>query len=460
MRNISFALLITLLQSAVSLTAQLTLARILSPDIFGQFATCSVLVTILMALSNLQCDKYIISSTDQTLEERFKTSAYIEFLVSIFFFSLAVFFLPLMLKLLNKEELIYYSIVMACCVIYTPLTRSKSILDSQLNFFKARVPQLIAQSVSSVIAIVLALKGYGLSALIIWRLCAYTLEILVLALLHGAPKFKSCSIRDGAKVLGFVRPLYGAALIFTIYGSFDYYVLSIFISNKELGLYWLSFQLTNYLLILKTALNNILLPYYSQVDECKFKTRLLDSHTKLIALIYFSVSVICMMLSDVIISFILGEEWLDMAPILNVFTVIVMIKAYSSSFLPYLITIKRRSAELNSTIFSLSVLAIMLPILLLTIGIFGALFSVLVSALSSYVYLYVRYIYSIEDISLNTFLLMILMACLVLMISFLSIELRIVVLFFAFFSIFFMAVKYIRKIKFILHEFSSIKNDK
>ncbi|EMA8959589.1 oligosaccharide flippase family protein [Vibrio fluvialis] len=422
MKKIGGALLITLLQSAVSLVAQIVLARILSPNIFGQFATCSVLVTILMALANLQCDKYIISGKGQTVQDRLKASAYIELIVAIMFFILALSILPMILKLINKDELIYYSLALACSVVYTPFTRGKAVLDSELMFFKARLPQLCAQIISATIAIFLALNEYGLSALIIWRLCAYFIEILILTSIHGSPKFKIIEREERKAVIGFVKPLYWSSVIFTVYASFDYYVLAIFISDSELGLYWLSFQLTNYLLIIKTTFNNILLPYYCQSKDNMMKVELLNNHTKLLILFYLVFSIVSMMISDVAINIVLGEKWSKMTTIFNLFTIIVMFKAFSSSFLPYLIAVDKRKAELQSTVFALLNLTIFLPILSLKFGVFGALVAVMISTFLNFIYLYCKYIYEIKDNNhLKTFSLMILVSIIIYGSSFLHI---------------------------------------
>ncbi|MFT5296761.1 MAG: O-antigen/teichoic acid export membrane protein [Colwellia sp.] len=457
MNKIGGALLITLFQSAVSLVAQLTLARILSPDVFGQFALCSVLVTILMAFANLQCDKYIISGKDQTPQERFKASVYVEFLIAIAFFGLAVFVFPIILKLLHKEELVYYSLILACSVAYTPFTRSKAVLDSQLKFFKARLPQLIAQTIAALVAVYLALNDYGLSALIVWRLCAYSLEVIILTITYGFPKVKAIEITNVKVMLNFVRPLYCAAVIFTIYVSFDYYVLATLISNKELGLYWLSFQLTNYLLILKTTFNNILLPYYSQVDDESIKLALLNHHTKLLILFYLSISTVCMILSGTAINLILGDEWTDMIPIFNLFTIVVMFKAFIGSFLPYLISVEKRSAELNSTICSLMILAVLLPVLSLKIGIFGALLSVMVSTLIGFIYLYFKYINrNINGNFFKTFIGMILASFFIYGGSLLSIMPKIVILTSILVVVLIILVRYVKKIRLTLNQISSI----
>ncbi|WP_394392266.1 oligosaccharide flippase family protein [Shewanella woodyi] len=455
MKKISGALLITLFQSAVSLVAQLSLARILSPDIFGQFATCSILVTILMALANLQCDKYIISGKGQTLQERFKASAYIEFLVAIVFFGLAVFVFPLILKLMNKQELIYYSLILACSVVYTPLTRNKAVLDSQFKFFKARLPQFIAQIIAAIVAIFLALNNYGLSALIAWRLCAYLLEVVILAIVYGPPRFQVVERESSKEILHFIKPLYWSAVIFVLYTSFDYYILAALISNRELGLYWLSFQLTNYLLILKTTLNNILLPYYSRVEDNGIKTALLNSHTKLLTLFYLAVSIVCMMLSGTAIDIVLGEEWVDMTVIFNLFTIVVMFKAFTSSFLPYLITVDKRKAELQSTVFALIVLVILLPILSIKMGIVGALMAVIISTLLSFTYLYFKYIYrNIEGNYFKTFVGMLLVSSLIFGCSLLSTTPRVAILTSILAIVFIMLIKYLNRIKLTLNEIS------
>ena len=392
MEKISGALLITALQSIVSLIAQLSLARILAPEILGQFAICSVLVTILIAVANLQCDKYIISGNGGTLEDRLRVSAYIEFILAIVFFVLALVLLPLILNAINKNELIQYSLILACSIFYTPFIRIKAALDSQLKFLRARLPQLIAQVVAAICAIFLALNGFGLWALIAWRLCAYLLEVMVLIITQGPPNFKVVTRERRKEVLGFVKPLYWSSVIFTFYASFDYYILAALISNRELGLYWLAFQLTNYLLIIKTTLNNILLPYYSKAAEKNLKMTLLGNHVKLLAMFYFVIAVLSAIFSDIAIITILGEDWADMKQILNLFTIIVMFKAFVSSFLPFLITVGKNESELQSTVFALLALAILLPILTIKMGPIGAVCAVLGSTLLSFLYLHIRFI--------------------------------------------------------------------
>ena len=392
MEKIGGALLITLFQSAVSLIAQLSLARILAPEIFGQFATCSVLVTIFMALVNLQFDKYIISGKGETLEERESASVYIELILALAIFGLALSVFPLILHLINKAELIFYSLTLACSIFYTPLTRRKAVLDSQLKFIRARLPQFFSQVVAAIVATLMALNGSGLWALIAWRLCAYTLEVVVLVITQGPPNLKVVPREKRNEALSFVKPLYWSAVIFTLYASFDYYILAALISDRELGLYWLAFQLTNYLLIIKTTLNNVLLPYYSKTEDKHLQISLLSNHTRLLTSFYFVLVVLCAIFSEIAIVTILGEDWADMREILNLFIIAVMFKAFVSSFLPFLITKGKNESELQCTIFALLALVLVLPILTLKMGSIGALCAVIGSTLVSFGYLYFQFI--------------------------------------------------------------------
>lgn len=390
-------LIITIFQSFVSLITQIVIARILVPEIFGQFAICSAIITIAMTLTNLQSDKYIVMGDDRI--KRFHISYYSELIVSCFVIVIVNIIAPYILSLLAKPELILYVQVLSLAVFYNPLMRRKALFEGELDFLKARLPLLCSQIVSAIAAIILALNGFGIWSLISWRVVTFLLEIIILKILMpNIPKVEN-KWELLSEFKSFFSTLYLAAIAFVIYSTFDYYILANFLNEKELGLYWMCFQLTAYFIVLKTALNGLLLPIYSSInDDLEKQKHLLKQHIQLVSRLYMCIFICSIIFGEFFARVILGEKWLSITELLPYFLLITLIKSVSGSLLPQLIVRGQRSAELSGLIIALSIFLISIYPLSMYYGAKGALASAAISSISSACFILIKYM--LKDIAL------------------------------------------------------------
>lgn len=391
MKKIGVVFIITILQASVSLATQLSLGRILKPEIFGQFAICAAITAFLMTLTNLQSDKFIITESE-TEDGRYSTVVTTEIILSISVMLFAFLLLPLLLSLLNKPNLLLYSQLLSLAVFYNPLCRYKSVLDKNFRYIASRIPQSIAQVLSALIAIGLALKGWGIWSLISWRLCTFFFELIILHSLYPTLPKISLDIDSIRELLKFVAPLYMAAIIFVIYSTFDYYILSYFIDDRALGHYWMAFQLTSYFLIIKTTFNGVLLPYYSKTKCGEDKINLQNHQLDAVSYFFLILCLVGFAFSKELITLILGELWTEMYFIFNLFLIVVSLKAFSGSVVPYLISKGKRNVELFSLVVALAVFFSTIYILSKHFGVIGALLSALLSVFISMVFLYYGFI--------------------------------------------------------------------
>ena len=382
--------LITILQSIVSLMTQISIARILVPEVFGQFAICSAIITIAMTMTNFQSDKYIVMGKDRI--QRYNISFYSELLMAIAVVIVLNLIAPYILSILDKSSLLKPVQVLSIAVFYNPLMRRKALFEGDLDFVKARVPLLASQIISSIIAIILALNGYEIWSLISWRLTTFVIEIIVLkALMPKLPKVNN-NWELFKEYKSFFTTLYLAAIAFVVYSTFDYYILANFLNEKELGLYWMCFQLTAYFIVLKTTLNGLLLPIYASIKENVLQqNHLLKNHVQLVSRLYMSLFLGSIIFGEFFANIVLGEKWMSIAALLPYFLIITSIKSVAGSLLPQLIVRDKRSAELAGLLIALAVFLSSIYPLSYHHGAKGALASAAISSICSATFILIKY---------------------------------------------------------------------
>ena len=165
-----YTLSFSMVQYILFIFTQVVLARLISPEIFGEFAIISIYVMFFFTLSNFQSDKYIITKKDIS-NSKFNAILKFDLIISTvnyFFFFLIVYnqLLP-NIDYQYKNQILLFGLI----VFYHPLSRKKALLEKELNFFNARYPATIATILSSIISVILAFNGYTISALILSNTC-------------------------------------------------------------------------------------------------------------------------------------------------------------------------------------------------------------------------------------------------------------------------------------------------
>jgi O-antigen/teichoic acid export membrane protein len=324
----------TLSQLGIRLISQIALARILAPEIFGEIAFASTIAMLFNSMSNLRGDAYIVyhkRSNKDAIDVVFT----LELLSALFFASLLIFSSKILLTLFQKEEMVLYVQIFALALFYNPFSRTRSLLEKELAFVKSKLPAIMSQLLSSVLSIVLALNGYGIWSLLVWRISVLLFEVIGLLIVTPYyPKFKF--ILDLKIVLEYLKysyPLVLSGLLSYIHYNVDYFIIGQYLDDGklQLGYYWLGFQAASYVLLFRQVLYQVLFPIFSRLDDAEFKNMIFIKLTDAVASVFTLLVVVGIIMAPNLISFAYGESWTPAVFPFRIILIVIMMRAVNSN---------------------------------------------------------------------------------------------------------------------------------
>jgi len=287
------------------------LARILSPREFGLIGMITVFIAISESFINSGFSQALIRKKDCTQND-YSTVFFFNLIAGIFFFVMLFISAPYIAKFFNEPELKKIVQVLGFVLIISSFTIiQRTILTKRIDFkLQARI-SVIASISSGIIAIFMALKGFG-----VWSLVAQKLsrEAFRSALLWFWNKWMPEMIFDKKsfkELFGFGSKIMLNGLLDTLFQNINHLVIGKYYSAQDLGFYTRSTMFRN---IFSRNLNSIIgrvtYPVLSQMQDDKKRLKL--NYQKIIRGTMFITFVLMLGLASVaepLIITLIGEKW-------------------------------------------------------------------------------------------------------------------------------------------------------
>lgn len=298
--------------SIVSLVVQIILARLLLPDVFGVMAILLVFVNLINTLAQSGFGSALVQKKDAT-RISFSTAFWLSMALSLILYIITFIVSPFLAEIYSMPELTTYLRVLGLLVFLDSFNSiQRSFLQKQLQFKALFRASFLALSVSACIAILMALKGFG-----IWALIAQTLTQAIAAciiLLIQVPWKPSLDfkLRDAKALFDYGSKICLTGVLNTFYTGLSELVIGKTNSPTELGFYSQGRKWPNAAMgAANNALQNVLFPALSELQDnlTAFRSaikRMLSSGFYLTCPICFLAAII----SEPIIALLLGETWL------------------------------------------------------------------------------------------------------------------------------------------------------
>jgi len=321
------------LQYLIAFGTQVALARMLEPEHFGALAFAAMVAMFLSQFTNIHGNKFIIKEKvgiQKILDNIFT----LELLLSIIFIFLVVCVAPFLMKLLGKPELTKFVQLLSCVFLYNPLSKPRSLFERELSFFRAKLPMVMGQLIGGLTGIILAYLGYGVWSLIWWRIVTFASEVVIIwCIIPYKPRLAwNGDILRG--ITSFGLPLLGSGVLVFFYWNIDYYIVGHLLGEKQLGYYWLAFQVSHYFLKVKTAVISVVFPAFSRMGNEADIKKGFEILTRLTAIIYMFPTIIVLVLGEDLIKFIFGAKWLPATTVFQIFMILTTLRAMTSYWDP------------------------------------------------------------------------------------------------------------------------------
>ncbi|GAB4191688.1 MAG: lipopolysaccharide biosynthesis protein [Calditrichia bacterium] len=297
----------------VTFIVGLILARILTPFEFGLIGMVMVVIAIAQTLLDAGFSQALIRKKDCSVED-YSTVFYFNLGISIIIYLTLYFSAEVLAEFFNQPELAVIIKVMGLAVIINAFDMiQKTILTRNLNFRLLTKISLISSIISGMVAIIMAMAGYGVWSLVFRSLIFFFLFALLLWIWNGWRPSLIFSIKSFKELFSFGSKLLASGLIDSIYKNIYALIIGKYFSAIELGYYTRSNQFKNIASQNITAvIQRVSYPALATLQDDN--ERLTQAYRKLVKSTMFIAFTLMLLMGAMAKSMILaliGEKWLQ-----------------------------------------------------------------------------------------------------------------------------------------------------
>ncbi|WP_425390383.1 MOP flippase family protein [Ekhidna sp.] len=322
--GLKWSLINQVVQFIFQFSSSIILARLLLPEDYGLFGMVNVISGFAMIFANFGLGSAIIQSkriSEAQLSSIFWLNVIIGGALTITFFVLAG---PIATfygdsRLVEVTRIIGLNFI----VLSVGLVHS-SLLSKKMDFKAIFFLNFLVVAISLILAIYLAINGFGVFALVVQSLLSYFLRSLLLFFaVKWKPKF-TFSIKSISHQLKFSSFLFGTNSIRYWTRNADNLLIGKFLGPDTLGIYTKSYSIMMLPLSnIASVISRVIFPSFSMIqDDIEKIKSVYFKITKAIALISFPLMLGLCVTADVFIPVVFGQNWSEMIFIVQVLSLI------------------------------------------------------------------------------------------------------------------------------------------
>lgn len=373
-----------LLDKSIGLISTLVLVRVLTPSDFGLVAMAMAVVALLELMGAFGFDSALIQRQD-TARSHFDTAWTFNVMFGVAIALLLVVVAVPAAAFYREPRLELMLPVLAIGAVVGGFENIGTVaFRKELNFRMEFIYLLIKRVAVFVVVVTLALTLRSFWALIFATIAGKVIAVGISYLLHPyRPRFSLAARGD---LFNFSKWLFISNLIQFLHSRSTDFILGRTVGSYGLGVYNLAAEIAAMPSTeLIAPLNRAVYPAYAQLAKARDKlvSRFLEVYG-LISLLAFPVAVGLFCLSDLVVALLLGPQWTDAVPILQILGLCGLLSALQGNM--YVVMSAMGKPKAN-TMLSASLLAVSLPVVIwasLQYGMLGAAYAHFVAALLGY----------------------------------------------------------------------------
>ena len=309
---------------AIGFISNLVLARLLCPEDFGIIGLIMVFVGIADnlvdgGLGNALIQKKEIDRKD--ISTVFTTNL----LFSTFLFLLLFFSAPAIADYINVEKFDFFLRVEAIMVLLRAfIVVPSSLINREMDFKKLATIHLLVNAISTTIAIVLALCGFGVWSLILRNISLDAFTIIFLYIVKRIPLSLSIYKDHFKQLFSYGIFVASANIVEGLYSNILSFILGKKFSVKELGYYNQAYSLEQIpVYSITSILNQVFFPYLSkQQSDLKKMTNDLIISFRVMSFFIYPLMFFLICFAEPIITLLYSEKWIPSVPFFQILCVI------------------------------------------------------------------------------------------------------------------------------------------
>lgn len=299
----------------------LVLARILDPELYGTIAIVIIFMTILQVFVDSGMGNALIQNKD-TDDLDYSTVFFFNVVLCCVLYTIAFCTAPLVSKFFDRPELTPIVRVLCLTIVFSGVKNVQQAYVSKTMQFKRFFYATLGGTIgAAVIGIVMALRGFGVWALVAQQVFNVAIDTLILWItVRFRPKLMF-SFQRLKRLLAYGWKLFVSSLVDTVYTNAFQVLIGKWYTSADLGCFNRGKQFPEIILTcVNSSIESVMFPVASSMqdrtDDLKQLTR---RAIKISCFIIWPVLTGLAVCSRPLITVLLTEKWLPCVPFLRIF---------------------------------------------------------------------------------------------------------------------------------------------
>lgn len=310
----------------VQFVMSIIIARLVLPSDYGLIAMLTIFLAIAQTFVDSGFGSALVQKKDRT-ETDFSTAFFFNTVIAILCYLLLFVSAPFIADFYGEEQLISVTRVAGLALIINSFgTVQQAKLTITLDFKKIAVATLSGVTISGIIGIWMAYRGYGVWALVFQSLTNYTIYMVLLWVISKWHPRLIFSINSFKALFKFGSKLLLSSLLHTLYVNLYSLVIGKFFAAKELGYFNRSsvlamFPSSN----LSNVITRAVYPVQcSMQDDNEQLIKNFRQYLRLSCYVMFPLMIGFCVLAEPLVLIMLKEKWLPAVPYLQILCIAYM----------------------------------------------------------------------------------------------------------------------------------------
>lgn len=377
-----------ILLQAIQFGLGIVLARILTPKEYGTMAILLIFIVLSQVFIDSGFTKALIQKVDRTEDDK----------STVFLFNVAIAALcylvlwaisPILADFYEIDELtILFRVIGITLLLNALYSVPNTLITINLDYKLIAKISLLSVIISGIIAIILAIKGYGVWSLVYQSLIRSFLScFLYWGWVRWIPNLKF-SKKSFKALFSYGSKLLVSSLLAKFFGKLNALLIGKYYSAMDLGFYTRGTQFSDIVYnIFSPAINEVLLPGLAPLQNQK---KVLVGYARTIAktttLLTLPIFLMLAILAEPLVLTLLTEKWAPAIPIMQIFCFARLVTVVGGININLLYIIGRTDLVLKQQYFCIAIRVV----LVLSALPFGVLYIALAELLSSIIHFFIN----------------------------------------------------------------------
>lgn len=302
---------------AVQLVIGIILARLLSPEDFGEIGVLFIFIGIGTVLTDGGFGQGLIRKQNAVRSD-FSTIFFFNFILSVLLYLILFLAAPSIVAFFSLPHLVPTARILFLSIIFFSFYFIQQVkLTKELQYKSLAIINISSVFLSGILAVILAIKGFGVWALVAQQLCFHIFKSIITPLFSKWKPRLEFSVNAIKDLWGFSIPLLGQTTLNVIFNNIYYVLIGRFFPISEVGYFT---QANKYSETVNAATQSILhsstFPIFSKIQDNTERLRAMYRKlTTSIIMISFPVVALLIVVAEPLIVTLISEKWLPSVPL-------------------------------------------------------------------------------------------------------------------------------------------------